>query len=389
MADLLDTNALIAQAQEATGLDDMGGDEWREGCERLVDALATEAKLNELGHTVATSDVVGQISTRLQVVAWRDEHPEVADQQVNPPIVIVGQGRTGTTILFDLLACDPNVRVPLTWEVDLPVPPPQTVTFTTDERIAQSQAQYDMVDLVMPDFKAMHPMGAQLAQECVRITSSDFRSMIYPTQFRVPSYADWLLHEADMSSAYRYHHRFLQHLQSGHPGQPWVLKSPGHIWSLDALVSEYPDALLVQTHRDPLKIIASLSSLISTLRSMSSDDASIPDAAAEFADYLVDGLNDSVTARQDGTVAEDRVVDMTFRDFMADPFVTIGKVYDALGLELTDEALGTMKTFLAEHPADVHGTHTYGWENTGLDVGEWREKAAPYQDFFDVPSEVT
>jgi hypothetical protein len=387
---LLDAADLIAHAQEAAGgLTDMGGDEWREGVERLVDSLATEAKLNEIGHTVATGDIVGHITNRLQVVQWRKDHPEVAEQPVVPPIVIVGQGRTGTTILFDLLACDPNVRVPLTWEVDLPVPPPQTATFDTDERIAQSQANYDMVDLVMPDFKQMHPMGALLAQECVRITCGDFRSMIYPTQFRVPSYADWLLHEADMSSAYRYHHQFLQHLHSGHPGDPWVLKSPGHIWSLDALLGEYPDALLVQTHRDPLRIIASLSSLIYTLRGMSSDDTSIPEAAEEFAGYLVEGLNGSVDARTSGLVPEDQVVDMTFKDFMADPFVTIGKVYDALGMELTDEALGNMQRFLDEHPADAHGGHRYSWENTGLDVGEWREKARQYTDHFDVPLEVS
>jgi hypothetical protein len=389
MDDVLDASALIAAAQEAAGLDDMGGDEWREGCEQLVDALATEAKLNELGTSIACGDVIEHITNRLQVIEWRKTHPELAEQQVVPPIVIVGQGRTGTTILFDLLACDPNVRVPLTWEVDLPVPPPQTATFTTDPRIAESQARYDGIDLVLPDFKAMHPMGAQLAQECVRITIQDFRSMIYPTQFRVPSYGDWLLHEADMSSAYRYHHQFLQHLQSGHPGQPWVLKSPGHIWSLDALMAEYPNALLVQTHRDPLKIIASLSSLIATLRSLSSDETSIPEVAEEFAPYLIEGLDKSVDAREQGIVPADQVVDMTFRDFMADPFVTIGKVYDALGMELTGEALGNMKRFLEEHPADAHGGHRYAWENTGLDVGEWRERSQRYQERFDVPSEVS
>jgi hypothetical protein len=385
----LDGEALIAQAQEATGLSDMGGDEWREGADRLVAALNEEGRLNELGVAVAGGDVLTYVSTRLQVTEWRKNHPEVADEQVSPPIVIVGQGRTGTTILFDLLACDPNVRVPLTWEVDLPVPPPQTATYATDPRIEQSQAQYDGIDLVLPGFQAMHPTGARLAQECVRITGSDFRSMIFPTQYRVPSYARWLLDDADMASAYRYHHQFLQHLQSGHPGEPWVLKSPGHIWALDALVAEYPDALLVQTHRDPLKIIASLSSLIAKLRSLATDETSIPDAAAEFSEYLIDGLNNSIDVREDGTVKPGQVVDMTFRDFMADPFVTIGKVYDALGLELTDEALGRMKTFLAEHPADVHGTHTYAWENTGLDVGEWRERAGRYQEYFDVPSEVT
>jgi hypothetical protein len=389
MPDPLDAATLIEQAHEATGLSDMGGDQWREGAERLVDSLNADGRLNEMGVAVAGGDVTSYVSSRLQITEWRTQHPEVEKAEVMPPIVIVGQGRTGTTILFDLLACDPNVRVPLTWEVDLPVPPPQTETYLSDPRIEQSQTQYDAVDSVIPGFQAMHPTGARLAQECVRITGGDFRSMIFPTQWRVPTYAQWLLHEADMSSAYAYHHRFLQHLQSGHPGQPWVLKSPGHIWALDALLAEYPDALLVQTHRDPLRIIASLSSLIAKLRSLVQDDPTIPEAAAEFSEYLIDGLNRSIDVREDGTVPAGQVVDMTFKDFMADPFVTIGKVYDALGMELTDEALQRMKTFLAEHPADAHGSHTYAWENTGLDVGEWRERAKRYQDHFDVPTEVT
>jgi hypothetical protein len=153
-------------------------------------------------------------------------------------------------------------RVPLTWEVDHPVPPPETATYETDPRIQEVYDTLAGVDLVLPGFKAMHPMGAQLPQECVRITSSDFKSMIFPTQYRVPSYADWLLHEADMRTAYRWHRMFLEHLQSRHPAARWVLKSPGHLWALDALTAEYPNALLVQTHRDPLRILASLSSLV-------------------------------------------------------------------------------------------------------------------------------
>ena len=292
-----------------------------------------------------------------------------------------------STIVHDLLAQDPATRVPLTWEVDRPVPPPREETYLTDPRIDEVEATTAMVDLVIPGFRAMHPLGARLAQECVRITALDFRSMIFPTQYRVPSYARWLLDEADMAPAYDWHRLFLQHLQSEYPTDRWVVKSPGHIWSLDALMAAYPGAILVQTHRDPVRIIASVSSLIATLRSLASDDASIVDAAAEFSEYILDGVDRSVAARKNGVVPADRVVDVQFAEFMADPFATIRAIYERLGLELTDDAEGRMRTFLATNPQDKHGTHRYSFADTGLDEGEIRERAAPYQAYFDVPSE--
>ena len=185
---------------------------------------------------------------------------------VEHPIFIVGQPRTGTTILYDLLAQDPALRAPLTWEVDRPVPPPETATYASDPRIAEVQATLDLVETVMPGFTSFHPMGALLGQECVRITGADFRSMIFPTQYRVPTYDRWLLHDADLAPAYRWHRRFLQHLQSRHPADQWLLKSPAHLWHLDALAAEYPDAVIVQTHRDPLKVIASGCALTAHLR---------------------------------------------------------------------------------------------------------------------------
>ena len=304
-----------------------------------------------------------------------------------PPIVIVGQGRTGTTILYDLLAQDPATRVPLTWEVARPCPPPETATFDTDPRIAENEATSAMVDLIIPGFRAMHPMGPQLAQECVSITASDFRSMIFPVQYRIPSYTRWLLFEADMASAYRWHRQFLQHLQSRHPADRWVIKSPGHIWCLGALLAEYPDALLVQTHRDPLRIIASLGSLVATLRSLSSDTGTLPEAAAEFADAIIEGLDRSVTARLDGTIPEGRIIDVQFDAFMADPFATIRTVYERLDLEFTATAEARMREFLASHPQDRYGKHTYTFAATGLDEGALRERARHYQEFFGVPSE--
>ena len=377
----------VDEACAAAGATDFGDDSWRGGLDRLVDSLNKEAELNELGAAIVSGELTAYLTDRLRIVQHRAAHPELVGVAVEPPIVIIGQGRTGTTILYDLLAQDPENRVPQTWEVDRPVPPPETATYETDPRIAEVDAVLAGVDLMMPGFRAMHPMGGALAQECVRITASDFRSMIFPTQYRVPSYAQWLLSEADMAPAYRWHRMFLEHLQSRHPAQRWVLKSPGHIWSLDALLTEYPNALLIQTHRDPLRIIASLGSLIAKLRSLTSDDTSIPDAATEFAAYIIDGLDRSVDAREDGTVNRDRVVDVQFADFMADPFATIGRAYELLGLTLTGAAEQRMRAFLAEHPQNKFGGHTYTWSDTGLDIDRWRALAARYQEYFGVPSE--
>jgi hypothetical protein len=200
------------------------------------------------------------------------------------------------------------------------------------------------------------------------------------------------MYEADMAPAYRWHREFLQHLQSRHPAgdapaDRWLLKSPAHIWCLDALLAEYPDALLVQTHRDPLRIVASLSSLMCMLRSLTCDDPTIPEVADEWAGYIAEGLDRSVTARLDGTVDPDRVVDVQFRDFMADPFAAIGSIYDSLGLELTAASEARMRSFLAEHGQSEHGTHAYSFADTGLDVDEWRERMRRYQEHFGVVSE--
>ncbi|MGH8979178.1 MAG: sulfotransferase family protein [Acidimicrobiia bacterium] len=385
----MERNAVVyaERAVAETGLDDFGDGAWREGLQRLLEDLDTSAALNQIGRTIVDGEIVAYLTNRLGIVAERRARPEIARREVIAPIVIIGQGRTGTTILYDLLAQDPAMRAPLTWEVAAPNPPPETPTYQSDPRIAANEATSAMVDLIIPGFRAMHPLGPLLAQECVAMTASEFRSMIFPVQYRVPQYTHWLLHEADMAPAYEWHRVFLQHLQSRHMTARWILKSPGHIWCLGALLAEYPDALLVQTHRDPLRIIASLGSLVSTLRSLASDDTSNPEAAGEFADYILDGLDRSVTARIDGTVEPDRVIDVRFDAFMADPLATVRAVYEQLDLELTTVAEARMRDFLSSHPQDRYGKHAYTFAETGLDEGALRERARRYQEYFDVPNE--
>ena len=212
--------------------------------------------------------------------------------------------------------------MPLTWEVDQPIPPPETATYDTDPRIAEVSARIEMGHAALPSLQAMHPTGALLAQECVRITGCDFKSVIFGSQYCVPSYLEWVTNDADMAPTYQFHRRYLQVLQSHHHADRWVLKSGAHLWALPALLETYPDAFFVQTHRDPLRAIASLSSLFTTINGMFSDDLTMERVASVWAELVVDALDRSVTARLDGSIPADRVVDVQYRAFMADPFTT-------------------------------------------------------------------
>jgi hypothetical protein len=387
-ADRFDPTVLIDQAREWAGSDDFGTkfdekETWRDGLGLLCDGLVQEARLNDIGVEIAALDVVRALKNRLQVIEWRKAHPEIAEQKIERPIFIVGQPRTGTTILFDLLAQDPALRPPLTWEVDAPLPVPQPDTYDTDPRITETQAGLEMSEQIIPGFMSWHPMGAQVGQECVRITASQFCSMIFSVQYRLPTYYKWLLYEADHRQAYRFHRIFLQHLQSGVNGQ-WLLKSPAHLWTLDTLVQTYPDAVIVQTHRDPLKVISSISALTNHLRRMASDETTIADCAVQSCEEIVVGLQRGMTLRK--SLPPGQVIDVQFADFMRDPFATIRSLYGRLDRQLTPVAEHRMREYLAAHPGDG-GAGRYSWADTGLDAEQLREQVAAYQERYDVPTE--
>jgi hypothetical protein len=377
--------ALIAAACAEAGSDDFGDDGWQAGLDLVADELVNEARLSAIGVEVAYLDMIRALKNRLEVIAWRKQHPDIAAKPITAPIFIVGQPRTGTTILFDLLAQDPELRAPLTWEVDAPCPVPQPETYHNDPRIAQTQASIELSEQIVPGFLAFHPMGALVGQECVRITASEFTSMIYTVQYRLPNYYRWLLYDADHTGAYRYHRVFLQHLQSGIPGQ-WVLKSPAHLWQLDKLLAEYPDALIVQTHRDPLNVLSSIAALTHHLRRMGSDESSIAECAAQSYEEITVGLERGMASRDSGVVPDGQMIDVQFSDFMNDPWTTIKDIYEKLGRELKPDAAQKMRDFLAEHPGDG-GSGRYTWSDTGLDAGEVRERVQPYQERYGVPTE--
>jgi hypothetical protein len=382
----LDDESMFRRARRDTGLDDFGDDWFRTPLRRLLDAMENESALTTLGRITARADIVRLLGNRLRIEDAHRQHPEIGASPISAPIFVVGLPRTGTSILHELLAQDPANRTPMSWEVMHPWPPPERATCDTDPRIALVDKHLGGVDRLIPGFKTMHPMGARLPQECVALMQYDFASMVWSTTHRVPSYQAWL-GEADVRPLYRSHRRQLQYLQWRWPADRWVLKSPGHLWMLDALLAVYPDARIVQTHRDPLTVVASLTSLVGLLRRLASDDVDMHEIGAYWTALLADGLERSMAARDRADLPSSQIVDMHFRDFIADEVGFVRRIYEHFGLELSAEAEARMRRFLVDNARDKHGRHRYTLRDAGLDVATERRRFARYQERFGIPSE--
>lgn len=379
----LDAEGLLAAASRATGLDDFGADTFRAGLRELLRGLEGEAQLTTLGRGMARAHVVGALATRLQLVDWRKRHPEVAAQRIQRPLFVLGMPRTGTTLLHGLLAQDPAARAPLTWEVAAPCPAPETASYASDPRIAAAQARERDIERVAPGFSAIHPSGALLPQECVSLTAPEFVSMQWEATYAVPSYQRWCEGQ-DHASVYRWHREFLQHLQSRHAGAYWVLKTPAHLLTLDALFAEYPDARVVQTHRAPSQVVASLASLECALRGASTD-AIEPRAQGEEAAALIERmLRAGAAARAAHPEREAQFFDLAYPDLVADPFGSVKRIYERFDLAFTGELESRMRSFLAANASDKHGVHRYSPASFGLDAAELERRYAFYTERYDV-----
>ncbi len=382
----LDAASLLRRARWRTGLEDFGDDRFRRPLERLIASFEEENHLTLIGRVAVRADLVRLLENRLHLQETLARHPEIETAKIERPLFILGLPRTGTSILHELMAQDPANRVPLTWEVMRPFPPPDPATFTTDPRIAAVERHLAGIDRLVPDFKAIHPMGARLPQECVAITQHEFASLVWHTTYRVPSYQRWL-ESADLRWVYASHRRWLQYLGWKVPAERWVLKSPGHLWALDALLDVYPDARIVHTHRDPLRVIASLVSLLCMLRSVATDHIDPREIGADWTVRLADGLTRTMRVRECRQLSSAQVFDVHFHELMRDEIAMVRRIYDHFGMPLSAEAERRMRHFLAEHRADKHGRHTYTLGLGGLDETTERRRYAEYQARHTIPSE--
>jgi len=382
----LDAASLILHACRSTGLDDFGDDIWREPFGVLLDALEHEAQLTLMGRLMARSDIILWLSSRLQIVDLLQRHPEIHDEKITAPMVIVGLPRSGTSILFELLSQDPDVGVPLTWEALLPCPPPERESYDTDPRIDKAHQLVTQWNRVAPEFASMHEMGGRIPAECGLLMAGTFISDHIASLHQTPSYSGWCA-RADYLPVYQYHKQILQILQWKNPRQRWLLKAPEHQVHLETLLQVYPDARVVQTHRDPIKCMASTTSLMGTLYHMRSDQP----FNAEIFESIIMGeataqrLEHVMDQRDSGVVPQANIADSRYQDLMDDPMTCIEHIYGHFNLALPSAARNNMLSYLEGKPKGKFGVHRYR-------VDERRSNDRPlfkqYQERYKVPDEM-
>ena len=286
----LDPESLMQTARRRTGLEDFGPFPLEEPLHLLCSAYENESQMNFIGRAAARSYLLRLLENRLRLESDRRKYPEIEQQNIREPVFVLGLPRTGTTILYNLLELDPDNRAPLSWEVMMPSPPPGLdTTKQPDPRIAETDRLLNRVDRLAPDFRKIHPLGATLPQECIAITTHPLQSIQFHTTHRVPSYQAWLDRQ-DLRPGYEWHKRFLQHLQWRAGGERWLLKAPAHLFGMDALSAVYPDARVIQTHRDPVKVVASIASHGCVLRAAFSDRIDVNEIGAEWCELWAQGL---------------------------------------------------------------------------------------------------
>jgi hypothetical protein len=383
----LESGALVSKAREQTGLDDFGEDALIHRLEILLESFRVDAHLNFIGRIVVYNDILRVLRNRLRLVDDRKRHPEIGDQVIRRPLFISGLPRTGSTLLHALLAQDRTTRVPMVWEVMHPSPPPETATYDSDPRISETEKELKWLDVLMPNFKRVHLIGARLPQECIAILAHSFMSYVFESMYFVSSYRIW--HDGqDKVPAYEFHRQFLQHLQWRCPRARWVLKAPSHILALEALFQVYPDAGMILTHRDPPKVLASCASFSEVLRSPFTDCLDRNELGAEVAQRWEKGARLAIQFRENNVGLRERFFDVACADLVKQPMAVVRQIYDHFDMVLTDEAQRAMRNFLTQHPQNKHGVHGYSLEKYGLDGETERRRFRFYTDYFGTVFEI-
>ena len=372
-----DEAALLRRANRQV-LDQVRGDASLEAAlQCLLDAFEHEASLTAIGHLITWNDVKRLLVNRAHMAADRERWPSIAAQPVTRPIFITGLPRSGTTLLHGLMAHDPRLQSPLTWEVMAPSPPPGICdSAQLHKRIDWAKSQLRWFDRLAPGFQAVHEIGAELPQECIAITAHSLRSLRFLVTYRLPSYADYLA-EVDMREVYRQHRQFLQQLQFGREPRRWVLKAPAHLISLEALAEVYPDALVIQTHRDPVTTLPSLASLRVTARSAFASEVDPVEVGREVTDYWSRVLEQSSAFRQRSRL---QVLDVDYNELVQHPLDTLEHIYHQAQLPWSRADAERAEAYLARNPQGKHGQHRYNSADFGLSEAGLAEMFSTYRE---------
>jgi Sulfotransferase family len=377
----LEADTLLALAQRQSGLRNFGDMSFIDPLNRFLAACTQEASLSLVGRMATRWDTVRFLSNLLKFHDAEQREPTILREPIRQPIFITGLPRTGTTFLHRMLMEDPGNRAPFVWQTIYPYP----LRRARDRRPARVAAQLRAFERLAPEFRALHPLDATSPQECSEITAHVFQSLRFDTTHDIPSYRSWL-DETGHLPAYRFHRRFLQHLQHQAPGERWVVKCPDHLFALDEIRAVYPDARLVFVHRDPVKVLLSVAKLTEVVRRPFTRRLDPREIGRQESRRWLDGAERMIAVGDDAGLPEP-VFHVHHKALVSDPVGTVSALYRHFGLSLTPDVAARVSGYATQRPNGGYGRHEYRFEDHGLDAGLEREKFRPYMARFGIAPE--
>ena len=366
-------------AAAETGADDFGDDDYRLGLRVLLESMDYDTRFTERGRAIAWGNVVGALASRAHAARAMKALPELDSLPVDRPVVITGLHRTGTTALHKLLSLDPQFQGLQSWLTAAPMPRPPREEWEGMPAFQAVVRQLEARFGSSPGLRAAHAMAAEDVDECGGILFQSFHSLIWTCAWSAPSYDAWWQSQSDLP-AYVYLRRNLQLIGSNDLGKRWLLKHPPHIAELGLLFETFPDARVIQTHRDPAKALPSLCSLVMKnhdLMEVGRRDERARLLGQRLTGWAAKALRDAEPIR---AAHANQVLNVMHADFHRDPMAVVRSIYPFIGLELSPEVEAAMAARIASAPEAAYGDHRYAAEDFGLSEGEIREQFGDYVD---------
>jgi len=355
--------ALINAAIKAEGLGDFGDDSFRVPLRKLLESIENEARLHSFGRFVTKQRLVGLLRNRLRAEYYFKKHPEILEIELEPPIVIAGLQRTGTTFLQRLIASNHKIRSLKSWEALNPAPHINWSKGQKDKRIAEGKKAENGLRYLNPAFFAIHPVEHKAPEEEVLLLDISFLSTVAEATLHVPSFAGWLENQ-DQTPAYDYMKKLMQLLTWQNPGKRWVLKTPHHLEHLDVLRKVFPGCSIIQTHRDRAITVPSLCSMIWHGRFIFSNQVDPHQIGEQWLRKIEIMLRKSQEYRK--SVNGKGFIDIDYEDLIKGPTEQVKKIYSQSGMQFTDDVERHLKETLNKQKKDKYGIHKYKLEDFGL-----------------------
>lgn len=374
--------ALEAAARRAVPTQQELTADTRTALHELLRSFKSSAQLHPLGEITMAVNVLSLLQNQLGISQAFAADPSIATRKITAPVIITGLPRTGSTLLHNLLALDPQLRVPVSWEVNSPTPLPNT-SRRKRQKVRLTQRRFALIERLHPGFRAIHELDAHLPQECLVIMASALRSHLFFSSSFVPGYQDWL-DSQPAASAYDIHRKTLQLLQGptivsardAAPPVTWALKAPSHLLSIDGLLATYPDSKIIYTRRAPEKVVGSIASLQWHLYRTFSNFTDTRELGAQVNRRWGAAYSHFEARLRSDRALRERVTVVNYSSFVAKPIETIEDIYAKVNLSLNDPVASIMRAYLQRRPQHRFGTHEYTLDDYALSTQDVRDAFA-------------